>query len=98
MAGGNGKVTGTAKRLLALEVGQREVKAELVAINTRLEGMDAHLAVMTEHLERQGATLIAIKDLLAEALPLRVADPAELIRLFWTEGRLALSLLAGRSG
>jgi hypothetical protein len=98
MARLNGKVTGTAKRLLALEDGQKEVKAELVAINGRLEGMDAHLAVMTEHLASQGDTLVAIRQLLAEALPLRVADPAELIRLFWSEGRLALSLLAGRAG
>jgi hypothetical protein len=95
MARANGKVTSMVKRLLALEEGQREVKAELVAINERLEGMDAHLLAMTEHLAGQAATLTTIKELLAEALPLRVADPAELIRLFWQEGRLVLSLLRG---
>jgi hypothetical protein len=97
MARGNGKVTGTAKRLLALEESQREIKTELVAINTRLEGMDAHLVVMTEHLASQGDTLTAIRQLLAEALPLRVADPADLIRLFWQEGRTALAALGGRA-
>jgi hypothetical protein len=87
MARGNGKVTGTAKRLLALEEAQRET-------NARLEGIDAHLMVMTEHLARQADTLTAIRELLAEALPLRTGDPAELIKLFWSEGRIALSILS----
>src|SRR5262245_47265223 len=107
MARGNGKVTGTVKRLLALEAAQRETNARLDGVVERLEGIDAHLAVMTEHLARQGETLtaitghltqqgrtlVAIQQLLAEALPLRLGDPAELIRLFWSEGRLALALL-----
>jgi len=100
MARGNGKVTGTVKRLLALEEAQRETNARLEGIDAHLLVMtehlarqDAHLLVMTEHIARQGDTLTAIQELLAEALPLRSGDPAELIKLFWSEGRIALSLL-----
>jgi chromosome segregation ATPase len=60
----NGTVSAAATRLLALEHGQRELKEELVGVNSRLD-------VMTEQLAAQGQTLSAIKTLLEETLEVR---------------------------
>jgi len=72
---GNGKVTTTVRRLLALEAGQRQLTKEVGGINARLDVLTEHVIAQGHTLERlagvmeeQGRTLGRIETLLGQGL------------------------------
>ena len=62
----NGKVSATVRRLLALEDGQRQLTAEVGGVNTRLDGLNGRMEILTEHVVAQGRTLERVVSVLTE--------------------------------